>query len=85
MNDKWKEINEAAYMEALECLPPENWKRTCFGSIFRFCEYWDGNITQHYAALRSAGSERFFTARREAGNNYPKLLQEIHNQFTLTY
>lgn len=55
-----KQITRDEFWEALECLPPENWRTTGDGESFRSCEYLTGNITSHYVHI--GGTYWSFTA-----------------------
>lgn len=55
-----REIDAAAYDDALNVLPPLQWVHR--DGVERFCmsEFTSGNITNQYARLRRHGVERFF-------------------------
>ena len=76
-NDKllkpFKEITEEAYHEALECLPPQNWRSADGVSIFQMSEYYISNITSHYAVFDG----RYFTAYRRENTPYEEIAKEI--------
>ena len=69
-----EEITEEKFMEMLEVLPPQCWKRGKGWEAFRMMEYTCGSITGHYVRV----GQRFFFANREAGAGvYDTLRAEI--------
>ena len=74
---EFKEISEVSYWDALEVLPPENFKRISHDTTaFRMCEYYTGTITGHYFAITDATGERFFSALKNTGD-YSEMKKEI--------
>jgi len=69
----WGEISEEAWWAMLEDLPPEKWQNNGTVEMFRMSEYLCGRITGHYARV----GERYFSANREAGNNFDELAAEV--------
>lgn len=70
----WKEITEEEWNDALEVLPPENWRTVAGVEIFRMMEYLTGTITGHYARL----GERYFVANRCAKTRYDDIATEVY-------
>jgi len=69
----WKEISEDEWWEALEVMPPEQWKHCGGIEFFRWMEYLTGRITSHYAR----SGHRYFTANRLAVRSYAEYAKEI--------
>lgn len=69
----WVEISKETWWDMLEVLPPEKWQTVGGVEMFRMSEYTCGNITGHYARI----GERYFSADREAGNNFDELAFEV--------
>ena len=44
-----KQITKAEFWEALECLPPEDWKTYAGVESFKMCERYTGDLTSIYA------------------------------------
>jgi len=51
------EITEDQFLEALNCLPPENWKRGDGWEAFRMSEYTCGRIATHFLMV----GDRYFS------------------------
>lgn len=69
----WSEITEDDYDEMLNVLPPEKWQTVDGVNIFRMCEYYTDNITQHYAALFG----KYFTRKCRTTTPYAVLAAEV--------
>jgi hypothetical protein len=60
-----QEITEEQWWDALECLPPEAWKRGDHWETFRMMEYLSGTVTAHY--IRK-GNRYYVTNRPATGH-----------------
>lgn len=69
----WTEITKEQWWDALEVLPPENWRTVAGVEIFRMCEYLTGNITGHYARLE----DRHFVANLRNTTPYAEIAEQI--------
>jgi hypothetical protein len=69
----WTRVTEKEWMEALGCLPPEQWLTVCGVNIFRMCEYYADDITWHYARYDGG----FFKRRCRTTERYEELAQQV--------
>ena len=83
------EITEDKFIEALECLPPQNWQRQRGAESFELCEHTSGRVTCVYVRV----GQRFFAHSAIAGTlleahtarvrftfpDFPHLNPEIQN------
>lgn len=74
LHKKWEQITEEAWMDALECLPPQKWERLGNTEIFRMSEFMTGNITRHY--LRHFPSKTYWRNFRRTTTSYETMHTE---------
>lgn len=74
--NKWVEISEDDYMDALECLPPQKWQTVDGVNFFQMSEHTTGNITAHYAVHKG----KYYTAHRRTSAKYEDLAKEIKGE-----
>ena len=73
----YQRIDEETWNDALEVLPPEKWKSVAGAEIFRMCEYYTSNITNHYIRI---GKDYCMVAHRTT-KPYEEIALEAHNFF----
>jgi hypothetical protein len=73
----WKEITEEDFHTALNCLPPENFRRVNGVVIFRMSEYYTSNITAHYAALGEKCYKGYFRTNSPTYDEHAKKISEL--------
>ena len=57
MKSEPTEVSEDVFIEALECLPPEDWHNKQSSESFKMCEYLSGQITSIYCRI----GKRYFS------------------------
>ena len=66
-------ITEAAFHEALGCLPPEDFQRVPGSSSFKMCEYYFGQVTSIYVRI---GAD-YFTFRDMVSLTHEEILLKV--------
>lgn len=84
----WEEITPERYDEMLNVLPPEKWKQGLGKdkniSIFRMCEYYTGNITEHFICLKTQNDKyRYFSKMESILIDYSMIVKEIELQLEI--
>jgi len=69
----FNEIDSETYNEALNCLPPQAWGRVKGVECFRMCEYYTGDITQHYFTV----NKKFYSALKRAGDGMENHVKDL--------
>jgi hypothetical protein len=68
------EITEDQFYEALNILPPEDFRTTGNQTAFRMSEYFMSDINSHYLAMDG----KYYTSRRRINRNaYEEMIREI--------
>ncbi len=69
------EITREEFWDALECLPPENWKTVDGLEMFRMSEYYTADITAHYICYKN----KYYSANRRDSYTHAQALKDIHS------
>ena len=69
----WEQITEEQWDDALNVLPPMNWRTVDGVNFFQCSERMTSNITATYAAVNN----KHFTAYRRTSQPYSELVSEI--------
>lgn len=76
--DNWKEISEEKYFDALECLPPMNWRTIVPGvNIFCISEAFTSHLHSHYLKLTNSEGAKYYTAIRSRFITNEEILNQI--------
>lgn len=73
------EIDKAAFWDALECLPPVDWKTTAEGEVFKMSERLSGSITGIYCRIGS----RFFCFNADIRTPHAAALEKCRAHFQI--
>lgn len=67
------EIDEQAFISALELLPPEDWQHDAIGESFKMCEHLSGPVTNIYARM----GRRYFTMTDSCDLPHAEVMQRV--------
>jgi hypothetical protein len=73
------EIDKAAFWDALECLPPVDWKTTAEGEVFKMSERLSGSITAIYCRIE----DRFFCFNADIRTTHAAALEKCRAHFQI--
>ncbi|MEX4004183.1 hypothetical protein AB4Y38_35465 [Paraburkholderia sp. EG285A] len=71
-------ITEREYYEALEVMPPLNWRGAAGFESFMFCEFYSGNVTYIYVRNRASG--KHWKLRDDAGLSHDDIVRRVTAQ-----
>lgn len=78
LQDNWKEISEDDYYDALECLPPMNWRTIVPGvNVFCISEAFTSHLHSHYLKLTNSEGAKYYTAIRSRFITNDEILNQI--------
>jgi len=65
LQKEWQEISEEEYFDALECLPPMNWRTIEPGvNVFCISEGYYGSLHSHFLKLSNKEGVKYYSALR---------------------
>lgn len=74
----WTEISEEEYFDALECLPPMNWRTIVPGvNIFCISEGYYGSLHSHFLKLSNLEGTKYYSALRCIYTTNDQILNQI--------
>lgn len=73
MCGNYERITKEKWWDALEVLPPENWRKVNGAEIFRIMEYYTSNITSHYIRV----GDNHYTVMHRNTKPYTEIAEEV--------
>lgn len=74
----WAEIGEEEYFDALECLPPMNWRTITPGvNVFCISEAFTSHLHSHFLKLTNSEGVKYYTAMRSRFITNDQILNQI--------